>query len=543
MIDVSKTDKATESENRIHVATSSQVSLLVTGRSIFRELQERVLKWAFDPEKNLRNIPEQAWSGDSFEIDADHSERAAAIKLNEGYWAFRMSERLKDANRIWTTEVGIAEKTPEEVLFGCRLLCSQRGTADLIPHSIPRFVRGIVFTQESFLDGRPVTADPWLIDNRESVDELVDFLNWPGREHPVVVFATSEDSNDIEGTIIPTKTFIRRTAGYVHTVVITADAAYQLTNAVGKSRSVFRQAVRTYQPGFGLSGSAPSDHPLATAATITNWDDGRSETFEDFLVQQSLRLQRPREVLEKQHPPFHRIKAIAAQQARKNAKKSGQSDAELMRLYEEELEAARQEIRETEELAGTADREKERAIADLRQTKANFMALQARLEALQKKQDGTEPNTIIPNSLDDLEDWAEENLIGEVVIHDRAIKAAKSSNLQDSSILYRSLLLMRDYYVPMRRVGGVELKRAFEGQLAELYLENAKCFNQEGRARKYGGEYFVTYHGERRELDWHLKGSSARDGQRGFRLYYFWDEETAQVVVGYFPGHLRNELT
>ena len=543
MIDVKKSSKSDEADNRIHVAISSQVSLLITGKEVFRELQKRVLKWAFDPEKNLRGIPEQAWKGESFEIDADHSERAAAIKLNEGYWAFRMSERLKDSNRIWTTEVGIAAKTDSEALFGCRLLCSQRGTAEAIPRSIPKFVRGIVFTQESFLDGRPVTAEPWLVNDQASVDELVKFLNWPGREHPVVVFATEEHSDDPDSTIVPVRGFMRRTAGYVHTVVVTGAASYLLTDAVGKSRSVFQQAVRTYSPGFGLGSSGPSDHPLATAATIENWEEGRSESFEDFLVQQSLRLQRPRKVLEEQHPPFHHIKVLAAQQARKKAKEIGRSDAELEELYQEEVEAAKQQMEESLNLAETAENDKQQAIADLRETKASFMALQARLEALQKKQLGTEVSTPIPDSLSGIEDWAEKNLSGEVVLHDRAIKAARSSGFQDADLVYRILLLLRDYYVPMRKIGGAELKSNFEEQLAQLHLENTKCFTQENRAKSFGGEYFVTFQGERRELDWHLKGSNARDGQRGLRLYYFWDEETSQVVVGYFPGHLRNDLT
>lgn len=76
------------------------------------------MKWAFAPERNLRSIPNEAWTGETFEIDAENSERAAAIKINEpNYWAFRFSERLKDTNRVWTTEVGIAEKSPNEVIL------------------------------------------------------------------------------------------------------------------------------------------------------------------------------------------------------------------------------------------------------------------------------------------------------------------------------------------------------------------------------------------------------------------------------------------
>ncbi len=54
-----------DAERRIFVQVASQVALVVRGDNIFRELQERVLKWGFDPSRNLRNIPDSAWQGES----------------------------------------------------------------------------------------------------------------------------------------------------------------------------------------------------------------------------------------------------------------------------------------------------------------------------------------------------------------------------------------------------------------------------------------------------------------------------------------------
>lgn len=216
-----------DAERRIFVQVASQVALVVRGDNIFRELQERVLKWGFDPGRNLRNIPDGAWKGDSFEIDQDNSEQAEAVKLEEPrYWAFRLRERLKDTSRIWTTEVGIGERSPTEAVFGVRLICAQRGNAEPIPRSIPNFVRGIAFTQGAYLDGRPTSADPWLVDSDEEVDALVAFLEAPHRHHPVVAFSLPEGSHNPEETAIPIQSFIRRTVGFVHTVVVTSSAAF-----------------------------------------------------------------------------------------------------------------------------------------------------------------------------------------------------------------------------------------------------------------------------------------------------------------------------
>lgn len=78
--------------------------------------------------------------------------------------------------------------------------------------------------------------------------------------------------------------------------------------------------------------------------------------------------------------------------------------------------------------------------------------------------------------------------------------------------------------------------------LAELGLEESASFSR-SRAGEQGDEYFVRFGERRRELDRHLKGSNARDERRRFRLYFFWDEDSQQVVVGWFPSHLSTRLT
>lgn len=535
---------AQDVERRIFVQVASQVGLVVRGDNIFRELQERVLKWGFDPGRNLRNIPDGAWEGDSFEIDQDNSEQAAAVKLDAPrYWAFRLSERLKDTSRIWTTEVGIAERGSNDAVFGCRLICSQRGNAQPIPRSVPSFVRGIAFVHDTYLDGRRTSPDPWIVDTDDDVDEFVAFLQAPHRNHPIVAFSLPEGSANADETAVPVQPFIRRTVGFVHSAVITSDAAYALSDRLGKEFSVYRQAVRTYNPGLDPDTALPTDHPLATAARIADWGAGAEASFTDFLVEQSLRITRPRDVLEREQPSFQQVKRIAAQLAREVASASGHTnDSELLRLAEEEVRAAKQEAEASLELAINADAERQQAESELRQIKASYIALQARLDNML----ATQPEAVnppIPDSLEDIESWAKANLSGQVELHPRALKAVRESDFRDVPLVYDALLMMRDLYVPMKRVGGIDLKNAFDQRLAELGLENKPCFAQENKAKNYGGAYYVRYQDSTRELDWHLKGSNSRDGRLGFRLYYFWDAETARVVVGYLPGHLKTDIT
>lgn len=189
----------------------------------------------------------------------------------------------------------------------------------------------------------------------------------------------------------------------------------------------------------------------------------------------------------------------------------------------------------------TAESEKELALDEARQIKASYMALQARVENLREQVKETqELPDALPTSLISIQQWAENHLSGEVELHERAIKAAKISDFQDIELVYNALIVLRDFYVPMRRSGGGEKVEAYNQRLAELGLENSKCFSQENKAKNFGGTYFVRYQGNKRELDWHLKGRNSRDERHGFRLYYFWDPETSRVIVGHLPSHLKN---
>ena len=49
--------------------------------------------------------------------------------------------------------------------------------------------------------------------------------------------------------------------------------------------------------------------------------------------------------------------------------------------------------------------------------------------------------------------------------------------------------------------------------------------------------------GKRVELDRHLKKGTNREPRYCFRLYFFWDDTTSQVVVGWLPSHLSTRAS
>ncbi len=143
--------------------------------------------------------------------------------------------------------------------------------------------------------------------------------------------------------------------------------------------------------------------------------------------------------------------------------------------------------------------------------------------------------------MEDLEVWAQTNLAGSVVIHSRAFRVARKSDFQNVALVYDALRMLRDYYVPMRRFGG-EYREKFEVQCEELGIEYSKSLSG-SRYGEEGDAYLVDYAGQRRLLEWHLKSGSSRETRYGFRLYFFWDEDTEQAVVGWLPSHLPTRIT
>lgn len=86
-------------------------------------------------------------------------------------------------------------------------------------------------------------------------------------------------------------------------VVITGRAGYWLTDRVGKEFSVFKQAVRTYRPGFNPDVDEPFHHSRALTERIAGWADGGAEAYRRFLVTQTLLRSTAIRDADKQLPP------------------------------------------------------------------------------------------------------------------------------------------------------------------------------------------------------------------------------------------------
>ncbi len=521
----------------------SQVSIKINpraGNDSFTAAQKQVLQW-IDKRVGQR-LPAEAWSGQSFETEKIGAQYAAAVSLADlAIWVARLDDADKSVPQLtWVTEVGLKQLSDRSITVSARLVCTRRGLDNyLIDRSTPDFIRQIAAIGAASLDGHLLRPAPWLI-SCDQVRALCDLIRAPKRRAAVIVASLPPNSTDAKDAAFPIDDLCHRTFGTAHVAVITGPATFRLTHELGREFSVFNGAVRNYRPSFSPEDE-PYQHPLATAHRIQNWDGGPA-AYAVFLADRILEYTVERPDSESDLPSFTKARRLAAERRREQAKARNATIAERLELAEAqivELQAEREEMEETfEGVLKSVEQERDIAQAQAKTATQRARNLRARVEMLERASAGgsTPKEPEIPNGLNDFDEWCDKNLAGVVEVLPRAKRAAKKSKYESPAFLYQALLLLRDYYVPMRR--GAAQVDAFKQACLDLNIEETQTFAGDGYG-EYGDMYVVRYAGRQHLLDRHLKKGNTHDVRRCFRLYFFWDDDSEQAVVGWLPSHLE----
>lgn len=537
-------------ERRVHIQPVCQVTLRLkpgTHGDRFQETVRNILQWMNN--RAGQKLPAEAWGMKSFEMTDVGAQRTAAVVLKDPlYWAARLDDADKNvARRTWITEIGVVLDSKLDVIFGTRLICVARGENPPFQPTVPGFVKSILTGGKCELDGKVANGQPSLVESEDDVDWLVRLLEQSDRIGDVIVLAQQEDDGTPPQTIADANMLAQNLQGIAHVVVISSEGSFALTNRVGKELSVYRQAIRTYRPGFRAWLDDPGRHPIAMPSRILEWPNGGIAGFESDIVARTITNTVYVPGREDRLPPFTTVRQIAAKREREAARQGGASDAELLKLFEQENLRLTAEIQEEKEssslLLQVAEQEREVATERANDAIAQAMLARERIRRLEEQlraATGKTAEVPIPSDLAGFEDWCKEHLAGSVVMSNRAYQGAKKSEFHDPTIIYRALLILRDRYVPMRIYGGADYQAAYQKALSELHIEESLT----GDGTRFEGDvYTVQYQGGRKVLDRHLKSGASRDQRYCFRLYFFWDEESQVVVVGWLPSHLENRMS
>jgi len=509
--------------------------------TLFDEARRIALRWMNN--RAGRPLPEKAWEGHDFDLTDVGAQRASAAVLDEPrYWTARIDDADKEVpQRQWSTEIGIGINKNEEVLFGCRLQCVTRGEWVDYQPTVPGVVRQIIETGKGYLDDIPIRLEPFFISDQTDLQALISLINNPDRAHDIMVFSRQDDGG------FPTDPYwyARNLAGTTHTMVIDPEPANQFRHIFGGGFTCWGGGIRTFCPGFDPEIDSNYDHPLALPSRIAGWSGGEPG-FREFIANTAIKRTVRRRDLEAAVPSYSQVSSIALKRKSAKAREEGESESELLDMALEEVNKKDQEIADIQDKAITEQLQLQEENEELQRQIHTLRARIQYLEATQQSAVQDEP-TPIPDSLAELSDWAAKHLGGSVVILNRALRAAKKSPFQDSSLVYKALLVLRDYYIPMRAYGGLDQKRAYEEQLRQLGIDESNSI-QESHAGEQGDAYNVNYGGRRQRLDRHLRyGATKDDRSRCVSTFSGTRKTTRSWWVGYphiwTPGLHKKSLS
>jgi hypothetical protein len=486
-----------------------------------------VLTWLRERQK--LNLPEAAYRGESFELDASETLPVSAVRFDD-YWALQFDKFDPTVpGRIWRTEATVA--SAEIAALGGIRLTLLDGTPGLDYHpSVPAIVSAWIKNPGLREYGTQLSERPTAAIDTSTFESLSQLLLDHRRTRPVVVFS---EGNGVDAHADATRAAMRL-AGLAHIYVVGDSQARHLTDRFGREFSVWGGAVRTYNIGFNPFSDEVPAHPPATR----EWLRRRFQSFDEFiwvLLRSFTALSLRRSSPDHDLPSFRTVKQASL--SYKLARLEPLVNDERADILEQENTLLRQQVQERTDEYNYADSEVTAAQSERDQYRAQVMAMRALVQRLEGRIGDPEVEPTFPDALDGLDEWALANYPGRLVLLNRAARAAKKSPYAEPDLVYRCLDRLARHYVDGRRAG-TPVDALFED--LGVSLERTGDPN---RLSQWKEKYFVPHRGANRFLESHLKRGSDHNESNTLRIYFFYDEDDEQVIVGHLPSHLTNSQT
>lgn len=474
-------------------------------------------------------LPENAWSGDSFEyLVGGRTTFAISLLTDEtDVWALRADDPdEKVPGRSWTTEVSIGRLGNAAPRMSVRLSVNTVEETLVIEPSVPGFLLQLADRCGLEVGGFQLFSYAQVVSNEADVSAFLSLLEHPKRRLPVIVAtgdARSEFPND---PLINAQRLAKGLVGLAHVVVLPAAFTYALSDEFGKMRSVFHGGVRVYMPGFSAD-SNPHEHRLFLANSLRSENEAREcETLIRRLAayESLLRWRLSKDVLS-----FGLVKATALNYRELHAPEINASEAQRLESAKLHIELLEDELQKTknweDQLTKLCEEAENRATSAEAQLRGSIALIQTLRDALRQSDAGLASKRPLPTNWEDFGDWCDEELIGCLVLSQSARRGIRKPEFEDVQLAARCLVWLASECRNRRIDGG--------GSLSEFPIEegvrNAACG---------GDEYVFEYQGQRITADWHIKnGGNTRDPKRCLRIYYGWDAQTLQIVVSHMPAH------
>lgn len=236
-------------------------------------------------------------------------------------------------------------------------------------------------------------------------------------------------------------------------------------------------------------------------------------------------------------PPFRAIKTAALERRVSLLQAGNATKTETELLLSEENASLRARLNESRDEYDYAADEVRTAEAERDQYRAIAISLRQRVSLLEDRLGADAAVVELPRNFDAIDRWVLENFPGRVILLNRAARAARKSPFNDPMLVYRCIARLGREYVDSRRSGN-PVERLFDD--LGVHLDRT---GDSARLSQWRDDYFVPHRGKSRFLEWHLKRGSDKNETNTMRIYFFFDEDDEQVVIGHLPSHLTNSST
>jgi hypothetical protein len=514
-----------------------------------------VLGWI--QEKLGRTLPKSIVEGgtDSEEL---HGQRIETVSLEAGReWCLRYSrpdeplgDRPAEAGRTWSTDVALVVRR-EHVDLAVRDRCSSTQSENSSPPRFrPRFVRDLV-DRVDVRDVARLSCDPWVVESDSQLDVLHALVQERRRRLPVVLLTEVDERRvpiETHRFLLDERWLASNCRGIAHVFVMPRAQSFGWSGRVGRTWSAFQGAVRIYRPGLDFAEDALHDHPLVMPERILAFaEDGRTmeEAFQRHLRDQLVAHSAADEPDWTDFRFVREAKALHAEALRRSATEGADHQA----LYEQEIDQLKRRAHDSDELAQAYHDDAKQAVQERDQVLDENRRLRARIDmlssGLRRGAGNDAADAERPATLADIPEWVERHLAGSLVLHSRATRGLKSATFDDAGLIADALGLLATAYRDVC-MGDPQARERLEADLHKFGLQCTPSGDETSLGR-FGDAYLIRWpfaDSSQRLLRMHLKNNgNTRDPRRCLRIYFLWDPDTLQVVVGWLPSHLPNTHT
>ena len=529
-------------QSETQVRPVSRISFSLTDTDAFEKSAQFAVDWLATKVGGALPDEARALAGfDTRSLDGLHPCHAARLDDQTGsIWAARIDEPGSNpsAGETWSTELFVERPVGGMVRFGAQLMLRRPiGRPDLRP-SRPRLVYDLLRTLSAEADSETIGDAPIALSTHNDADTLASLIYRPNRRLPVVVASTDYDG----GAQLNLHQLGIRLSGAAHLYAVEPETSWELTRLIGKRMSTFNGGVRIYMPSIVEEEEDPFQHPLWLAP-----NSGQNLNLINQLAERILPLGFQDNDGETRFWHIGQLRKAASATAALEiiGSETERLEAQITALQDEvaDLKESLEVVLGVERLASDAEKAAQQDVQRMQDEINRLKAENYRLR-----------NDIIPGnaienkaveraleSYDDLEEWAEDVLGPNIFIHNKAVKECRKNGHPDMlDRIAKTLIAIRDHWIPYKLEGGLERKEAAEGALAALGVGDEGCFARREKASEKP-EYSVREGTITWVLYDHFKYGNSRQNSEQFRIYYAWDEESRRLIIGKMPSHLTND--